>query len=227
MRTSISFRNSHPEVICLFPELKVHYNFEDYTDIGWENEEKERKYISKTKKKFSKLMKNLGFTEQVLVDPMWSFYNPITGQTYNHFQKQCDLKKDAPLKIAENCDTFIQGGMITEQSYYKLFPNLKHFIGSGNCMYEPDEDDIENYGEPVITSLFWENPKMMLTYTAFVPPNNFPYNSTKITAPYVKENFQVTHHSTLKELFSYYQKKREEDLESETDSEEDDEDEQE
>lgn len=201
-RTSVSFRSNSPEILVLFPEIQTHWNFEDFCSEIWDTPEQEQKFYKKNRKWFSTLMKNIGFTEQNIVDSMWTFYNPCTNQTYNHFNKKCDFK-DAPLHLASNADTFIHTGMIIEKSYSKFFPKLLHFIGSGNSIYEPSQDDIDNYGEPVITSLFWENPCMLKSYTAYIQPNNFPYGSAKITADYIKSSFKVSHHNSLQEMSSY------------------------
>jgi len=204
-RTSVGFRSYHPEILCLFPEIRTHYNFEDHCSSYWETKEEEEIAHIEHKKRLSELMTNLGFTVQTLADPMWTFYNPTTNQTYYNFDKyHCDFKKDAPLHLAENADTFIHSGMIIEKSYAKFFPKLKYFIGSGNSHYEPEQDDIDNYGEPVLTSLFWENPEMMQSYTAFREPDDYPYHSPKITADYVRERFIVSHHSSLQDLYAHY-----------------------
>ena len=192
MNRAVSFRHDQPELISVLP-VQTWYNFDDFLYDYWESDQDRKEQIERAKERHELLMTNIGFTDQTLEEKKWKFVNPETKQTYVYFfDPNWDLKNlPEPLKqYIETADTYISGSVVIE-SFKDIMPSLKHFIGSTDSVYEPDEDDIENYGERSLSSHFWEHPQLFQNYLGYTESKKFKFWRSDYTPKYLRKHIQL------------------------------------
>jgi len=198
MNNAVSFRHEQPELIAVLP-VQTWYNFDDFLYKYSESEQEREEATQRLKDRCEIMMANIGFTDQNIQENKWKFVNPETKQTYVYlFDSNWDLKNlpDTMKQYIETADTYISGSVVIE-SFKDIMSSLKHFIGSTHCIYRPDEDDIENYGEHSLSSHFWENPQIFQSFLGYTESKRFKFWRTDYTPKYLQKNIKLRYFQSL------------------------------